>query len=104
MLIIRPKHLMEANMTHVKGKNKGKIFMYTLSTCIWCKKAKALLKDLGVEYSYEDVDLLEGDEESRVTAEMEGYTSNVSYPLVIVDGKFFCAGFKEDKLKERFGK
>jgi len=27
-------------MTHVDGKNKGKIMLYALSTCVWCKKTK----------------------------------------------------------------
>ena len=91
-------------MTHVKGKNKGKIMLYTLSTCIWCKKTKALLKELGVEYSYEDVDLLEGEDEEKADAEMKKYSDNVSFPLIIIDGKFFCCGFEEDKLRKRFGK
>ena len=37
---------------HVKGENKGKITLYALSTCGWCKKTKKLLDDLGVEYHY----------------------------------------------------
>ncbi|MCX7039766.1 MAG: glutaredoxin family protein, partial [Spirochaetes bacterium] len=32
--------------------------MYTLSTCMWCRMAKNLLRDLGVGYEYVDVDLL----------------------------------------------
>jgi glutaredoxin len=91
-------------MEHVKGKNKGDILLYTLSTCIWCKKTKALLKELGVEYSYEDVDLLDEEDEDRVNAEMEGYTNNVSFPVMVVDGKLFCTGFEEDKIRKRFGK
>ena len=35
--------------------------MYALSTCIWCKKTKQMLKDLGVDYTFEDVDNLSGE-------------------------------------------
>jgi glutaredoxin-like protein NrdH len=91
-------------MTHVKGKNMGKVMLYTLSTCIWCKKTKALFKELGVEHSYEDVDLLEDEDEARINAEMDKYKENVSFPLIIVDGKFFACGFEEEKIRARFGK
>ena len=37
---------------HVKGENKGKIMLYALSTCVWCKKTRELLDDLGVEYYF----------------------------------------------------
>jgi glutaredoxin-like protein NrdH len=78
--------------------------LYTLSTCIWCKKTKALLKELGVEFSYEDVDLLEGSEEERANTEMEGYANSVSFPLIILDGKNFAMGFEEEKIRKKFGK
>ena len=44
---------------HVNGENRGKILLYALSTCGWCKKTKGLLNKLGVEYSYIYVDLVE---------------------------------------------
>lgn len=91
-------------MEHVKGKDKGKLMLYTLSTCIWCKKTKALLKELGVAFSYEDVDLLEGDDEDRVNAEIEGYTNNATFPLIILDGKKFVMGYEEEKIRKKFGK
>jgi len=33
--------------TRVAGKNKGQILLYALSTCVWCKKTKQLLDQLG---------------------------------------------------------
>ena len=50
----------------VKGKNKGKIMLYALSTCVWCKKTKKFLDQLGVEYNYVYVDQLEEDFECHV--------------------------------------
>ena len=45
-------------LKHVAGKNKGHIVLYALSTCPWCKKTKKLLEELGVEYYFDDVDLM----------------------------------------------
>ena len=42
------------DIKHVDGKDKGKVFLYALSTCGWCKKTKAFLNEQGVEYSYVD--------------------------------------------------
>jgi glutaredoxin-like protein NrdH len=44
----------------VPGLKVKEVMLFALSTCIWCKKTKQLLKDLGLEYSYVDVDLLVG--------------------------------------------
>ena len=46
---------------HIEGKDKGKILLYSLSTCIWCRKTKELLERLGVSYDYIFVDLLDDD-------------------------------------------
>ena len=32
-----------------------KIFLFALSTCVWCKKTKKLLDQFGVKYDYADV-------------------------------------------------
>ena len=89
-------------MTHIKGKDVGKVMLYTLSTCIWCRKTKNLLKEIGIDFTYEDVDLLEGEDEERATEEMDKYSTNPSFPLILVDGKLFNMGFDEDKIRQRF--
>ena len=50
------------SLEHVTGKDKGKIMLYALSTCIWCKKTKEFLSSVGVAYDYIYVDLLKGEE------------------------------------------
>lgn len=51
---------------HVSGVDRGgKVIMYGLSTCVWCKKTKKLLTDLGVDFDYVYVDRLEGKEEEE---------------------------------------
>jgi glutaredoxin len=91
-------------MTHIKGKDMGKIILYTLSTCIWCKKTKALLKEIGVAFSYEDIDLLEGEDEEKATNEMDKLAINSSFPIISIDGKLFHAGFDEDIIRKKLDK
>lgn len=91
-------------MTHVKGNDMGKVMLYTLSTCIWCKKTKKLLNEIGCEYSYEDVDLLEDNDEEKATKEMDKYSTNPSFPIIIVDGKLFNMGYDEDKIRKKLSK
>jgi glutaredoxin len=50
---------------HISGIDRGKVVMYGLSTCVWCKKTKKLLTDLGVDFDFIYVDKLDGEEEDQ---------------------------------------
>lgn len=91
---------MTEHIKYVAGKNKGKIMLYALSTCIWCRKTKNLLNELGVEYSYIDVDLLEGEEKEKVKKEIEKWNPALSFPTIVIDDKKCIIGFKEKEIKE----
>lgn len=84
----------------VPGEDKKDISLFTLSTCIWCKKTKALLKELGLEYSYVDVDLLVGQDQEDVYNAMWKFDSSTSFPMIIIDnGKTIIQGFDEEKIR-----
>jgi glutaredoxin len=85
---------------HVKGKNKGKILLYALSTCIWCKKTRKLLEKAGLEYSYIYVDLQKENDQVKARKEMERLTNRCSFPTLVINDKDSIVGFKEDKIKE----
>ena len=85
---------------HVKGENKGKIILYALSTCMWCKKTKMLLDDLGVEYNFVYVDYLEGDERDKTKREIMKWNPRCSFPTMVINDKVCIVGFKEEKIKE----
>lgn len=91
---------MEIN--HVNGVNKGKIMLYALSTCVWCKKTKKLLDKLGVQYDYVYVDQLEGDEKESTKDEIMKYNPRCSFPTLVINDEKCIAGFKEDEIKEVF--
>jgi glutaredoxin len=88
-------------METVAGEKRDhKVMVYTLSTCGWCKKMKALLKDLGVEYSYVDLDQVHGAEAKQVREDLKKYNPRASAPtLVIDDGSEVIIGFDEEKVR-----
>ncbi len=92
-----------AEPKHVEGKNKGKVMMYTLSTCIWCKKTKNLLKDMGVEYKYIDVDLLEGEERKEAMEQLKKHNPEGGFPTMVIDDDICIVGFDKAKIDERLG-
>ena len=88
---------------HVAGnKNDKNVYLWALSTCMWCKKTKKFLEDNGVGFTYEFVDLLEGDDRDRALSEIEKHNPAVSFPTILIDGKCIV-GFDEKKLKETLG-
>ncbi len=85
----------------VDGKIDKGLFLFTLSTCIWCRKTKALLKDLDIGYKYVDLDLLEGDDRKEAKEELRKYNPQTSFPTILVDGGAgVILGFNEAKLRE----
>lgn len=87
------------SMTHVAGRNKGKIILYALSTCIWCQKTKELLDQLGVEYNYVHVDTLQGEEKTKMTEEVKTLNPRCSFPTLAINDACIV-GFHEDKVRE----
>ncbi len=85
---------------HVAGKNVGHIMLYALSTCVWCKKAKALLDGLGVEYYYEYVDLLQGNDKEKVVKTLERWNPSRNFPTLVINDNKCIIGFKEDEIRE----
>lgn len=85
---------------HVNGENKGKILLYALSTCGWCKKTKEFLNNLGVEYSYIYVDLVEDSEKDKVIEEVKKCNPRNSFPTILINEKECIVGYKEDEIKE----
>ena len=88
---------------HIDGDNKGKIMLYALSTCGWCKKTKELLDDLGVAYSFVYVDLLEGNEKENTVDEVKKWNPRCSFPTLVINDCECIVGFKEEQIKEALG-
>ena len=87
-------------LKHIEGKEVGQIILYAISTCGWCRKVKNLLKDLGVEYYYLDVDLLEGEEKKEVLEEVERWNPKRNFPTLVINNEKCVVGFEEDEIRE----
>ena len=85
---------------HVAGRNAGKVMLYALSTCIWCRKTKQLLTDMGVEYDYVFVDLLSGAEKDEAVKTVTKWNPDCSFPTMVVNDKKCIVGFKEPEIRE----
>lgn len=94
---------MGVDMTRVEGEAKGNVVIYTLSTCGWCKKTKNLLKELGIGYSYVDVDLLLGPDREQAMEEVQKWNPRGSFPTIIINNSDCILGFNEEKIREALG-
>ena len=84
---------------HVEGKNAGKVMLYALSTCPWCKKTKALLGEMGVAYDYIDVDHLEGKEREDTLNVIRKWNPACSFPTLVINETKCIVGFAENDIK-----
>ena len=88
----------------VEGEKKNhKVIVYALSTCVWCKMTKQLLKDNNVEYEYVDVDLCSEEDKEKIRQEIQNKGGSLSYPTTIIDDKTVVTGFRKDLLKVVLG-
>ena len=84
---------------HVPGRKAGQIMLYALSTCGWCHKTKKLLDDLGIEYDYEFVDLLQGKEKEETVKVVKKWNPQCTYPTLVINNQC-VVGFDESRIRE----
>lgn len=88
------------DMQHVEGQDKGKLMLFALSTCGWCKKTRALIEELNADYDYVYVDLLTGKEREEVINMVKKWNPQVSFPTLVINDNKCIIGFKEDEIRE----
>jgi glutaredoxin-like protein NrdH len=91
-------------LEHVAGKKIADIKLYALSTCPWCRKVKQLLSELGVEYNFEDVDLLVGEERNKALGIVRKWNPAGSFPVLVINDKKTIVGFREEEIRESLKK
>jgi glutaredoxin-like protein NrdH len=88
---------------HISGIDRGNIVMYGLSTCVWCKRTKKLLTDLGVDFDFIYVDKLDGQYENQAVEEVRRFNPSTSFPTTVINGDKAIVGFKEKEIREALG-
>ena len=87
-------------VNHIDGVDRGDIMLYALSTCVWCKKTKALLDELKVKFSYANVDLLSKEEKAEAMEEVRKWNPACSFPSMVINNSTCIVGFDEEKIRE----
>jgi len=90
-----------ARFTRVEGIDRGRIVLYTLSTCMWCKMAKRLLGDMGVGYEYVDMDTLPAGEKDALKRELLKWNPAGSYPTIVINDSECIKGYDESEIREK---
>jgi glutaredoxin-like protein NrdH len=90
----------EMKYIHQEGNNCGKVILFAISTCIWCKKTKRLLDSLKIAYDFIDVDLASKADKLLIRKEIKKWTARASYPFIIIDDRRYIQGYQEDQIKE----
>lgn len=72
--------------TKVDGTNsKNKVFLYTLSTCGWCKKTKELLKEHSVAYEYLDLDKCNKEDQKTAIDDLKSKNLPIAFPIIMIN-------------------
>ncbi len=79
-----------------------KVFMYTLSTCPWCRKTKQFFKDSNIPFDYVDYDLQEEEEQEKIIDEMKKIGEGMAFPFVKI-GDQVVVGYNPEKYSELLG-
>ena len=78
----------------------GRIFSWFSAVIDDALMLSALLKDLGVDYYYTNVDLLTADEKQKIMKTVEKWNPDSSFPTLVIDEKRCIVGFREDEIRK----
>lgn len=79
-----------------------KVYMYTLSTCPWCRKAKQFFTESGVAFEFTDYDLATDEDQARIVEEIKNSGRSAAFPYVVIDGEV-VVGWNPERYKELLG-
>ena len=95
------EELIKKHAIEVEGGNGAEenILVFTLSTCMWCKKCKRFLNEQGMKYKYIDVDKIDpGDKVKFLDYLRENYEERISYPFLTCNSGHVI-GYDPNKYK-----
>ncbi|MCZ7360680.1 MAG: glutaredoxin family protein [Candidatus Methanoperedens sp.] len=76
-----------------------KVFMYTLSTCPWCRKTKKFFSERNIPLDYVDYDLAAENEQDKIMEEMKRSGGTMAFPFVRIDDEIIV-GYNPEKYSE----
>ena len=89
----------DTSVHHIEGEDRGRIMLYALTTCQWCRKTKELLVGLGVAFDYLYMDELDEAEMETIYKKLTELNPRGSLPTLVVNNEVIV-GFHEDQIRE----
>ncbi len=93
-----------AEIKKVPGDDEGELFLFALSTCIWCRKTKAFLDENNIAYSYVFMDELDGKDREEMREKLKGWNKDCSYPTLVINNSKCVVGFDTDAILKELKK
>ena len=75
------------------------VMLYTISTCIWCKRLKSKLGGKDIQYSYIDIDLVPYMQKEVLKTQLRQFKSRLAFPMMFVDDKFIPNAEIDQKIE-----
>jgi len=93
------------NFEKVPGKTQThQLRVYALSTCGFCEKALAFLKQETFAHEYLYIDQIDPELKRALKTELKERFGNIPvFPVLVVDDKECISGFTEEKWKTALG-
>jgi glutaredoxin len=79
-----------------------RVFMYTLSTCPWCRKTKKFFTERNVPFEFVDYDLQTPERQQQIEKEMKDRGERISFPWVLI-GEELVVGWDPDRFERLLG-
>ena len=95
-----PEFIEKLTQSVIGEKDSQQWTIFTLSTCMWCKKCKTFLNDRDIKYRYVDLDKIDPSEKAKILQYLrQNYQNRISYPFLVCDDKF-VVGYDLSKYEE----
>lgn len=78
------------------------IKVFALSTCPYCKQARAFLDESGIAYDVVEVDKLTGQERTDAIEEVKTLSGGTSFPVLVMDGEV-VVGYNKARIQQLIG-
>lgn len=92
---------MTVPVQHISGESRGDLRLYALSTCVWCRKTRQLLDELGVEYDLVEVDLVDAQHKDEASDEVKRWNPQSTFPVLVFDNQSCIVGYQADQIRDR---
>lgn len=79
-----------------------KVTMYSLSNCIWCRRAKKYFEEHGIAYEYTDYDRADTEKQQSIDRDMRDIEAG-GFPVVKI-GTDVVTGYRPDRYEELLGR